>query len=484
MIRRPLSTPLPSPSGTDRLGGANDLDALAPDTLARGSRRWTAKLRAMSITVLVALAGCGDGDDGGSTGTSSAATSIGPTTSTPTSEASGLTGTSDDSSTGAAPGTTLGESSDSGAASESGAPDGPPTLVRIGETFVVPTLAASMPKRFADAAHDAAGDVYLVVNGNGATSGSFVSADGAPLGQPFAVAETDAYTQGVRVWFGGAAFLVAWHDNRDAPNVSKLRGRLVAWDGGGPAFAGPDFVIGGDGTYSEMPPAIAWSATTQTFMVVWHTGEAHDIAAQRVAADGALVGGILPITADADWQSDAGVAWHAGRDEWLVVYTHAGATTEVRARRLASDGAPIGEPATLTTAAGTWLAQATYVPDTADYLTAWFEGEMKARRVDADGVPLGDAFSLAPGYGNYDGYAVAYNAASGTFAAVFHGTTDEDFALAFTVDGTTSAVLEATASRGADGHFNPHVVAHSTRPEWLLVTSLGFASVVAQRLGE
>ena len=70
------------------------------------------------------------------------------------------------------------------------------------------------------------------------------------------------------------------------------------------------------------------------------------------------------------------------------------------------------------------------------------------------------------------------------FAAVFHGGTDEDFALAFTADGASSSVIEATSSRGAEGHFNPHVAAHSTRPEWLLVTSLGFASVVAQRLGE
>lgn len=429
--------------------------------------------------LLALLVGCGDSGSDETTGTT---TSAGPTTRPPTTDVA-PTASTDDASTGDDPAITTGGSS-SGGSSDSGAPDGPPTLSRIGETFAIPTLAASMPKRFADAAHDPAGDVYLVVTGNGATSGSFVSADGAPLAVPFAVAETEAYTQGVRVAFGGAAFLVAWHDSRDNPDISKLRGRLVAWDGAGPLFTGPDFVIGGDGTYSEMPPAIAWSATTQTFMVVWHTGAEHDIHAQRVAADGALVGGPIPLTADPDWQSDAGLAWHAGRDEWLVVYTHAGATTEVRARRLASDGAPLAEPTTLTTAAGTWLAQAAYVPDTADYLTAWYEGEMMVRRVDADGVPLAAAVPLAPGYGNYDGFAVAYNQASGTFAAVFHGTTDEDFALGFAADGATSAVLAATSSRGADGHFNPHVAAHSTRPEWLLVTSLGFASVVGQRLGE
>jgi hypothetical protein len=368
--------------------------------------------------------------------------------------------------------------------SDTGAPDGPPTLTRIGDTFDIPTLAATMPKRFADAAHDPVGDVYLVVNTNAAVSGSFLDADGAPLAQPFALADTAAYTQGVRVAFGGAAFLVAWHDNRDAPNISKLRGRLVAWDGAAHSFISPDLVIGGDGTYSEMPPAIAWSASSQQFMIVWHTGDAHDLHARRVAADGALVGDPLVITADPDWQSDAGLAWNAAQDQWLVVYTHAGATTEVRARRLAADGAPLGPDTTLTVAPGTWLAQVAWLPETGGYLATWFEGAMMARRLTADALPDGDAFALAPGYGSYDGFAVARNPTSGRFAAVFHGDSDEDFALAFDLDGAASPVIMATDSPGADGHFNPHIAAHSTRREWLLVTSLGFASVVGQRLGE
>jgi hypothetical protein len=432
------------------------------------------------------LTACGGDDGRGGTAGDSITVGVQPSTATGEGTTQGPDPTGGGTSTmGEVTGTTHDDPGATGpGSSESGEPDDPPTLARIGETFEVPSLVESTPKRFVDAAHDPAGDVYLVVNGSAAVSGSFVDADGVVQGQPFSIAETDAWTQGVRVGFGGDAFLVAWHDNRDAQDVSKLRGRIVAWDGAGPAFAGPDFVIGGDGTYSEMPPAIAWSAASEVFMVVWHTGTAHDIHAQRVAVDGAPVGGLIPITADPDWQSDAGVAWNSTRDEWLVVYTHAGATTEVRARRLAGDGSPLGAEATLTVAAGTWLAQAMHVPETGDYLVAWYEGAMMARRVDADGAPLGPAFTLAPGYGNYDGFAVARNPASGTFAAVFHGDTDEDFAVAFDAEGVSSAVIEATVSRGVDGHFNPHVAAHSTRREWLLVTSLGFASVVAQRLGE
>lgn len=378
-------------------------------------------------------------------------------------------------------GTPTTDTADDGSSSGDDGPSGPPTLVRIGDTFAIPTLAASQPKRFVDAANDPVGDVYLVVNGNAAISGSFLDATGVALGEPFAIAQTDAWTQGVRVAFGGDAFLVAWHDNRDDPNSARLRARSVAWTGA--PMLGPDVEIGTGATYSEMPPAIAWSQTSSTFLVAWHTAAADDIHAQRVASDGSRIGGEIVVTNDADWQSDVGLAWNPVLDEWLVAYTHAGATTEVRVRRIAADGTVAAGETSMTTADGTWLSHAAFVPEAGEYLVAWFQGEIAARRVAPDGTPIGDAFVLAPGYGSYDGFAMAYSPVTATFAAVFHGTTDEDFAVAFTADGMQSEVVEATSSRGRDGHFNPRVVAHGTRPEWLLVTSLGFATVVGQRLG-
>lgn len=423
--------------------------------------------RSALLSLLVAA--CAGEDAHGPTTTTTGAASA-----TSGSEASDL---GDESTTVATGVDTLGEGSSSG----SDDPGGPPTLARIGDTFAIPTLAASQPKRFADAANDPVGDVYLVVNGNAAISGSFVDATGVALDEPFAIAETAAWTQGVRVAFGGGAFLVAWHDNRDDPNSARLRARRVAW-AGAPELGG-DVEIGTGATYSEMPPAIAWSETSSTFLVAWHTAIGDDIHAQRVTSDGSRIGGEIVVTSDVDWQSDVGLAWNPVLDEWLVAYTHAGATTEVRARRIAADGTVAAGETSMTTAAGTWLAHAAFVPDAGEYLVAWYEGASAARRVAQDGTPLGDAFVLAPGYGSYDGFSMAYSPVTATFAAVFHGTTDEDFAVAFRADGTQSEVIEATSSRGRDGHFNPHVVAHATRPEWLLVTSLGFATVVGQRLG-
>lgn len=417
---------------------------------------------------------CGDGgpaDDPSTTSlSSSAATAVTTSTSGDTASTTGGDTTADASD----------ESNTPDASSTDDPPVGPPSIARVGETFVIPTLAASMPKRFADVAHDPIADVYLQVNGNVATSATVLDGDGVPISDPLVIADA-GYTQGVRVVFGGDAFLVAWHDNRDAPDSARLRARRVQWDGAA-AQLGADVEVGTGDTYSEMPPAISWSQTQQAFLVAWHSAVGDDIVAQRVDAQGSKVGPTIAVTTDPDWQSDAGIAWNPGRDEWLVVYTHAGATTEVRGRRIADDGSLLGNEITIATAAGTWLAQAAYDPGKGEYLVAWFEGRIAARRLDADGVATTEIFELATGYGSYDGFAMAYNDNTATYAAVFHGTTDEDFAVAFDADGVQSAVIEATMSRGADGHFNPRIAASGTRQQWLLVTSRGFADVVGQRL--
>jgi hypothetical protein len=422
----------------------------------------------IAITILACTA-CATPQDDRDPSTTSATTTASSEDGTTSSSSSSSSATTDDTFA----------SVDSGSDSSTTSAD-PPSIARIGDTFVIPTLAASTPKRFADVAHDPVSDVYLQVNGNVATSGTFLAGDAAILGEAFAIADTDAYTQGVRVAWGGEAFLVAWHDNREGPDTARLRGRRVQWDGA--PQLGADVELGTGDTYSEMPPALAWSMTSASFLVVWHAAAGDDIHAQRVDAEGTRIGTPILVTADPDWQSDAGVAWNPDRDEWLVVYTHAGATTEVRARLVAADGTLLGEAITIATAAGTWLAHAAFDSSTGDYLVAWFEGRIAARTLAADGTFTSDVFELASGFGSYDGFALAHDPSTGWFAAAFHGNTDEDFAIAFDATGVQSEVIEATSSRGEDGNFNPRIASRG-EGEWLLVTSRGFADIVGQRLG-
>lgn len=375
-------------------------------------------------------------------------------------------------------------SSDAGAGGSGGAL-GPPSVSRIGATFEILSLAESAPKRFVDAAHDPAHDGYLVVNGNCAIGASFITADGAPLGSPVSLAQTTAWAQGVRVAYGAAAegFLAAWHDNRNDPQSASVFGRLVRWDGESIALGGDDFAISAEPSYQEMAPALAYAPGREQFLVAWQRVLGSDVRARFVSAQGALLGEEIAVTNDADWQSDVAIAYHPVQDELLVTYTHAGATTEVRAQRVGMDGALLGPPVTLTQAPGAWLSQLAYLPSTEGYLAAWYEGAVRAVQLDADGTPLGAPFELASGYGSYDGFAMAVAPESERFMAVLHGQSDEDYAAAFDASGEQSAVVQATDSPGEDGHFNPHVAAHSSRREWLLVTSLGYHTVVGQRLG-
>ena len=105
------------------------------------------------------------------------------------------------------------------------------------------------------------------------------------------------------------------------------------------------------------------------------------------------------------------------------------------------------------------------------------------RHLDTSGQPDGEPFSFPAGNGYPDGFSVARHPTLDTMAAVMHGQTDETWAVAFRPSGEQSALFEATSSAGDDGHFNPRIAANPLRDEWLMVTSRGFSTIVAQRLG-
>ena len=362
-----------------------------------------------------------------------------------------------------------------------------PSLTRLGDTFEIPTIAAASPKRFVDVAYDPDQDGYLVVHGSAAIGGAFLDAEGAPRGAPFQIAETTAWTQAPRTAYGGAAdgFLVAWHDTREDGSLARLRGRLVKYDGAQASFSGADFAIASEPTHGEMPPGMAYSPTSQVFLVVWQRLDQSDLRARRVTPAGQLVGEEIVLSSDPDWQSDAAVAWHPQRDEFCVVYSHAGAVTSILARCLAAGtGEVLGTPKTLTRASGTWLPQITWLPSTGGYLVGWYAGKLEARRLTADLADDGASFALFAGLGSYDGFALsAVSPEAGTIAAVMHGTTDEDWAGALVPSGDQSAPFEATSSPGDEGNFNPRIAASTTRAEWLTVSARGFATIVGQRLG-
>jgi hypothetical protein len=426
--------------------------------------------RAWLAFVTFALAGCSDGSDGVAAGAGGSAAG----------------------SSGGSAGSGGGSAGSSGGAAGSGGSAGTcaasvPSLARVGPTFDVPTLDATAPKRSPDIAHDPVHDVYLVVTGAEVISGTFLDPDGQTLGAPFSVAQTAAYTQRPRVTYGAGKLLVAWHDNR-GETQPEIRARIVSFGAGAPDLEAPDFSVSvGGQSFQEMGPALAYSETSGLFLVAWQSLPGDDIRARRVDTSGALVGAEIELTADPDWQSGAAAAWNSKSDEFFVTYTHAGAAgAAVRARRIrASDGSLVGGEIELGTAAGTWTTQAVYLPCDDRYFTGWIAGGGSAVGLgtNASGEPDGAPFGFPSGYGYSDGFAVAHHPALNTLVAVVHGPTDEDFGVAFLASGELSAILSVTDNPGEQGHFNPRIAANALRNEWLMVTSLGFATIVAQRLG-
>ena len=347
----------------------------------------------------------------------------------------------------------------------------------------MPTLDETAPKRNPDVAHDPMHDVYLVVTGTTAISGTFLDADGASMTPPFAIAQTTAFTQTPRVTYGAGKLLVVWHDNREDPNQPALRARIVGWTGSAPELDAPDFAVGAS-TYWEMGAGLGFSETSQLFLVVWQSLPGDDIRARRVDTTGALVGDEIQLTNDAEWQSGAAVAWSSARDEFLVTYTYAGATAAVFSQRIrASDGELVGGAIEIGTSGGTWTTQAAYLPCDDRYFVGWVADEgAVGRLLTASGEPDGEPFAFPAGHGFPDGFAVAHHPVIDTMIAVMHGPSDEDVALAFLATGEQSAPIEATSSRGTDGHFNPRIAANALRRQWLMVTSRAFTTVVAQRL--
>ncbi|MBI5535824.1 MAG: hypothetical protein HY898_24105 [Deltaproteobacteria bacterium] len=360
-------------------------------------------------------------------------------------------------------------------------------LVRIGDTFEIPTVTQATPKRTPDVAYDPLHDVYVVVHGNNTIGGAFVSADGAPVGAPFQIQSATAWAQAPRIACEAlqGICLVTWHDAREDPNSPRVWARALTYDNGSPKFLGPDFRVNPDPSYQENAAAVAWSAASQEFLVVWQKAAQSDIRAQRVAASGTLLGGEMTISSDADWQGEPAVACSEASNECFIAHTHADAVgAKVVSRRVqAGSGTLLGDPVTLAEAKGTWVPNIAYLPWTGGYFVGWWQGELQGRFVQADGAPSGTPLPIAVGYGAYDGFSMALHAASGTFGAVFHGTTDEDWAAALSPSGATGAVIEATQTPGTEGNFNPRIAAHAARREWLIVTSTGFAKVAGQRVG-
>ena len=138
-------------------------------------------------------------------------------------------------------------------------------------------------------AYDTKNHVYLVVSAYGTVSAHFVSADGALLpncissGVNFAVGGA-AFAHFPRVGYspdangGLGGFMVTWHEGDSVAGGNAIHARAVSLGGclGADRIISNTInasggVIGGDKTWWEAGPAIAYAAKSQRWLVVWRS---------------------------------------------------------------------------------------------------------------------------------------------------------------------------------------------------------------------
>ncbi len=303
--------------------------------------------------------------------------------------------------------------------------DNLPSKIRIRRfdsagNFLGPTFLArdddGSNERGAEIARDAAGDFVLVWDRRQLTDdttsivGRRLGSDGTFLGDPFQI---NSYTTGfhgqvdLSTHAGGSFFV--WSSDPELDGDGEIVGRLGAADG---TFLGPQMVLNSYTTGDQVAPRVT-TTSAGDFLVVWqgpYPGSSGDaVRGRRFDSAGTPLGAEFPINTNTGLNSRPDVAEAAG--DFLVVWNHRdGAFTdlEVAARRLDSNGAPMGGEMVIQ-ALGDYIDSRVPTVSTrlnGEFVVAWNDfrsyydylysqvARVSARTVDAAGT-LGPVFQVS-----------------------------------------------------------------------------------------
>lgn len=310
---------------------------------------------------------------------------------------------------------------------------------RLGPTFNLGGTTA--PVILPDVAHDPVNNRWLQVAGNGFIEGHLLNATGGTIGA-FRINATVGYVQNPRVEFGGDGYLVTWHET--IGNLAYVRGRMVSTDG---VPLGGDLAIGPGEASWLAGAAIAYSTASREFLVTWvgNFGATDDILAQRLSSDGTLVGDLILISdGSADWDREPAVAYNPDTDQYYIAYAAYSRSNYgyVSGRRIqAGTGAYVGGIQQFATNLASRIPSISYNTATAQYLLVWHHtysgGAAFYGQVlnGADASPVGGVRVMSSRYVAYDALDVDYNEPSGEFLLVTHSQTWEDAAISIRGSG-------------------------------------------------
>jgi hypothetical protein len=212
-------------------------------------------------------------------------------------------------------------------------------------TGVAPPTGTA-PVRWPDVAFSATDDVFLAVSGADDIQGHYFSATGAALGTAFKVSSGEIFGQAPRVAWSARhnAFLVTWHET--IGNDTRIRGRIIRYDQ--PALT-DDFDVSDFGTNWEMGATLAYSETSDEYLIAWQDRATTHIKVQRVSGTGSVIGTSLTVET-VPYARDPSLAWDEHTNRFLVAYAGCVGNDDcfVHAQRLeAGTGTLVGTPIVL-----------------------------------------------------------------------------------------------------------------------------------------
>ena len=301
---------------------------------------------------------------------------------------------------------------------------GLPAVAAAQVSAVGPTVnLAAFFVRGVDVAFDPSTNGYFVVGAQDQVLGLCVNSQGQPSGnlitiKPLGGGAFGAYPRArysPAANGGRGAFLVVWPVEAGA--TITLHARMVSCTDG---LLGSEQIISVGNVWMESGAAVAYSATSQKFFVVWKSfPPTVAIQGRMVDLNGAAVGSQVKLSAG--FGRDPGVAWNPATDEFGVSFSGETLTTVFSA----FVKVPAANPAAFTRTSFNEMSQAAGIttitdvdfnPGTNRFVMAWFEFPGPVARTaefDANGNLVTQRV-VSSVVGSYDALSTAFNPVSKT----------------------------------------------------------------------
>lgn len=335
--------------------------------------------------------------------------------------------------------------------------------------------------RGTDTTYDPMNRVFLLVTGNGPVFGMFVDGLGQPLTGTFTIWDGVAgHAHFPRAEYSPHAggFLVTWH--HAVGQLNYVFGRLVRYPAGPVTAAQQISGAEQSGSWWETGPAMAYSKSSQRFLVAWRTLQ-YGVLGRFVDNGGTPFGGVLTLE-PAGGSRDPALAWNPATDEFgLATSGFVGNGAFAAFRRVRASDGVVSARTSFGFSPGTFATAIDVNPYGNSYVMAWalHPGTMTAT-FDVSGNQI--ATNFVTGRLGYDqSLDLAFNSTSGTFLAVSSDSvTLEVGGVEVAFNGAPSSVAQVITSGARLGSFHPMAKERFGTNQWGVVYSRDFRGATKQ----